>query len=119
MQEKLASCSKAHLEDKLQQREGEPHVDVLVLVVPGLWQARVKAQEGEGAEDVLVKGLVIAVDVVGHLQHTATQASTMIKHVTMAMAGLPYHNLTGATVVYHTACAASKFQSVSSIVHST
>jgi hypothetical protein len=36
---------------------------VLELVVPGARQARVKSQEREGAEHVLVKCLVVAVDV--------------------------------------------------------
>mmetsp|Transcript_11219 Transcript_11219/g.24172 ORF Transcript_11219/g.24172 Transcript_11219/m.24172 type:complete len:241 (-) Transcript_11219:513-1235(-) len=57
----------AHLEDQGQEREGQPHVEVLELVVPVLGLAGVKAQEGEGVHHVLVQCLIIAVDVVGHL----------------------------------------------------
>lgn len=40
---------------------------MLELVVPVLGQARVKAQEGEGVQHILIQGLVIAVNVVRHL----------------------------------------------------
>lgn len=46
---------------------------MLELVVPGLGQAGVKPQQGEGAEHILVKCLIIAVDVMGHLNvHNGT-----------------------------------------------
>lgn len=41
---------------------------MLILVVPVARLACVKAQDGEGIHHVLIKGIVIAVDVVGHLQ---------------------------------------------------
>lgn len=57
----------AHREHQQEQREGGPHVDVLPAVVPRAREARVEAEEGEGVEHVLVQGVVVAVDVVGHL----------------------------------------------------
>lgn len=44
------------------------HVDMLVAVVPVPWQARIEAQRREGAEHVLVKRVVVAVDVVRDLR---------------------------------------------------
>ena len=46
---------------------------MLELVVPVLGQPRVKAQERERVEHVLVQGAVIAVDVVRHLGGRAVQ----------------------------------------------
>jgi hypothetical protein len=54
-------AARAHLEAELQEGEGGPHVDVLVLVEPPLGQARVEAQQREGGEDVLVQRIVVAV----------------------------------------------------------
>ena len=48
------------------------HVDVLELMVPFLWEAGIKTDEGEKAKDVLVENVVVAVDVVRHL-HTRLQ----------------------------------------------
>jgi hypothetical protein len=77
-----AACT--HLEDKLQQGEHCPHVDVLVLVVPGTGQAGVEAQEGEGAEHIFIKGLIVTVDVVGHLTAAAGQDEKSAQHVSTA-----------------------------------
>ena len=41
---------------------------MLVAVVPCAGEAGVKAQQGEGAHHILVQGIVVAVDVVRHLQ---------------------------------------------------
>ena len=46
---------------------GAYHVDVLELVDPVLGQAVVKPQERKGVHYVLVQRVIIAVDVVGHL----------------------------------------------------
>lgn len=78
-----ASCSLSHcpphrslvykslevpnLEDHSEEREGEPHVDVLPLMEPQLGQPLVKPQEGEGIQDILIEGVIIAVDVMGDL----------------------------------------------------
>ena len=48
------------------------HVDVLETVPRPDGQAAVEAQSREGAEDVLIQRLVVAVDVVGHLCTTGS-----------------------------------------------
>lgn len=55
------------LERELHEGEEQPHVDVLVSVVPGAGLPDVEAEERERREDVLVKRVVVAVDVVGDL----------------------------------------------------
>jgi len=49
------------------QSTGGFHLQVLPLVVPQPRLARVKAQHGEGVDHILIKRVVVAVDVVGHL----------------------------------------------------